>query len=92
VVYGLVALAAFMCLYYALMGLVSTIALGVNLLLLIALLSMLQATLTLPGIAAIALTHRRRKQTRHQDPGRQVKVRARDRLRVLSMPSEKRER
>jgi len=56
VVYGLVALAAFMCLYYALMGLVSTIALGVNLLLLIALLSMLQATLTLPGIAAIALT------------------------------------
>ena len=43
-------------------------------------------------IAAIALTHRQRKQTKYQDPGRQVKVRARDRLRVLSMPSEKRER
>ncbi len=56
VVYGLVALAVFMCAYYLLMGLVSTIALGVNLLLLISLLSMLQATLTLPGIAAIALT------------------------------------
>jgi preprotein translocase subunit SecD len=56
VVYGLVALAVFMCAYYLLMGLVSTIALGINVLLLIALLSMLQATLTLPGIAAIALT------------------------------------
>ena len=43
-------------------------------------------------VAAIALTHRRRKQTKHQDPGQQVKVRARDRLRVLSVPSEKRER
>jgi len=42
-------------------------------------------------VAAIALTHRTRKQTKHQDPGKQVKVKARDRLRVLSMPSEKRE-
>jgi NADH-quinone oxidoreductase subunit J len=42
-------------------------------------------------IAAIVLTHRTRKQTKHQDPGAQVRVRARDRLRVLSMPSEKRE-
>src|SRR5258705_13354363 len=42
-------------------------------------------------IAAIALTHRRRKETRYQDPGEQVKVHARDRLRGLSMPSEKRE-
>ena len=42
-------------------------------------------------IAAIVLTHRTRKQTKHQDPSEQVKVRARDRLRVLSMPSEKRE-
>jgi NADH-quinone oxidoreductase subunit J len=42
-------------------------------------------------VAAIALTHRTRKETKHQDPGRQVKVKARDRLRVLSMPSEKRE-
>jgi preprotein translocase subunit SecD len=56
VVYGLAALAVFMCAYYMLMGLVSTVALGINVLLLIALLSMLQATLTLPGIAAIALT------------------------------------
>jgi preprotein translocase subunit SecD len=45
-----------MCLYYRLFGVISTISLGVNLLLLIAVLSMLQATLTLPGIAAIALT------------------------------------
>jgi NADH-quinone oxidoreductase subunit J len=42
-------------------------------------------------IAAIALTHRRRRETRYQDPGEQVKVRAKDRLRVLSMPTEKRE-
>jgi preprotein translocase subunit SecD len=42
--------------YYLLMGVFSTLALAVNLLLLIALLSLLQATLTLPGIAAIALT------------------------------------
>jgi preprotein translocase subunit SecD len=42
--------------YYMVMGLVSALALAVNVLLLIAILSMLQATLTLPGIAAIALT------------------------------------
>ena len=40
-------------------------------------------------VAAIALTHRRRKETKYQNPGEQVKVRARDRLRVLSMPAEK---
>ena len=56
VTWGFVALAAFICVYYAVMGLISTLALTVNLFLLIALLSMLQATLTLPGIAAIALT------------------------------------
>jgi preprotein translocase subunit SecD len=56
VLYGFIALAIFMCAYYLLMGLVSTIALVINLMLLVALLSMLQATLTLPGIAAIALT------------------------------------
>jgi preprotein translocase subunit SecD len=55
VVYGFIAIAVFMMAYYALFGLVSMIALSVNLLLLIAILSMLQATLTLPGIAAIAL-------------------------------------
>jgi NADH-quinone oxidoreductase subunit J len=42
-------------------------------------------------IAAIALTHRARRDSKYQKPGDQVKVRARDRLRVLSMPSEKRE-
>jgi preprotein translocase subunit SecD len=54
--YGFIVLAIFMCVYYLLMGVISTVALTVNLLLLVALLSMLQATLTLPGIAAIALT------------------------------------
>jgi preprotein translocase subunit SecD len=47
--------AVFMCVYYMLFGLFSSIALGVNLLLLVAVLSMLQATLTLPGMAAMAL-------------------------------------
>ncbi len=56
VMYGFIVLAIFMCVYYQLMGVISTIALAVNLMLLVALLSMLQATLTLPGIAAIALT------------------------------------
>ncbi|MCB1888647.1 MAG: protein translocase subunit SecD [Rhodocyclaceae bacterium] len=54
--WGFAAIAAFMIAYYMLFGLVSVIALASNLLLLVALLSMLQATLTLPGIAAIALT------------------------------------
>jgi preprotein translocase subunit SecD len=54
--YGFVVLAAFICVYYLLMGVISTISLAVNLLLLVAVLSMLQATLTLPGIAAVALT------------------------------------
>jgi preprotein translocase subunit SecD len=56
VTYGFVVLAIFMCAYYLLMGIISVVALSVNLLLLVAILSMLQATLTLPGIAAIALT------------------------------------
>jgi preprotein translocase subunit SecD len=55
VAYGFAAIAVFMVLYYMLFGVFSVIALGVNLLLLVAVLSMLQATLTLPGIAAIAL-------------------------------------
>ena len=54
--WGFIAIAIFMCAYYMLFGLVSVIALASNLLLLVALLSLLQATLTLPGIAAIALT------------------------------------
>lgn len=55
VMYGFAAIMVFMCLYYALFGVFSSIALAVNLLLLVAILSMLQATLTLPGIAAMAL-------------------------------------
>ena len=56
VMYGFIVLAVFICAYYVLMGVISTISLAINLLLLVAILSMLQATLTLPGIAAIALT------------------------------------
>jgi preprotein translocase subunit SecD len=56
VLFGFAAIALFMCLYYQLFGVISTLALGFNLLLLLAVLSMLQATLSLPGIAAIALT------------------------------------
>ncbi len=55
VVWGFVAISVFMCVYYALFGVISSIALSVNVLLLLAILSMLQATLTLPGIAAMAL-------------------------------------
>jgi preprotein translocase subunit SecD len=55
VVWGFAAIAVFMIAYYMLFGVISMIGLSVNLLLLIAVLSMLQATLTLPGIAAIAL-------------------------------------
>jgi preprotein translocase subunit SecD len=54
--WGFIAIVAFMSLYYSLFGVISSLALAVNLLLLVALLSLLQATLTLPGIAAIALT------------------------------------
>jgi preprotein translocase subunit SecD len=53
---GFIAIAVFMSLYYLLFGFVSVVALASNVMLLFALLSMLQATLTLPGIAAIALT------------------------------------
>ncbi len=54
--YGFAAIAIFMIVYYRVFGLISVAALTVNLMLLLALLSLLQATLTLPGIAAIALT------------------------------------
>jgi preprotein translocase subunit SecD len=53
--YGFIAIAIFMILYYHVFGFFSVLALASNLLLLLALLSMLQITLTLPGIAAIAL-------------------------------------
>ncbi len=53
---GFVMIAVFMVAYYLMFGTISVFALAANLLLLIALLSMLQATLTLPGMAGIALT------------------------------------
>jgi preprotein translocase subunit SecD len=56
VIYGFLAITVFMCGYYLLFGLFSSVALAFNLLCLVAVLSMLQATLTLPGMAAIALT------------------------------------
>jgi preprotein translocase subunit SecD len=55
VTYGFLAVAVFMCFYYMLFGIFSSLALAFNLLLLVAMLSMLQATLTLPGMAAMAL-------------------------------------
>lgn len=54
--YGFIMIAVFMIIYYHLFGIFSTLGLIFNVLLLLALLSMLQATLTLPGIAALALT------------------------------------
>ena len=55
VAWGFVVICAFMCIYYMLFGAFSSLALAFNLLLLVAVLSMLQATLTLPGMAAMAL-------------------------------------
>jgi preprotein translocase subunit SecD len=56
VVIGFIAVLLFMALYYKLFGIVANVALLMNLVLLVAVLSMLQATLTLPGIAGIVLT------------------------------------
>ena len=53
---GFTAIAIFMIAYYHFIGVISVVALGFNVLLLVSLLSMLQATLTLPGMAGIALT------------------------------------
>jgi preprotein translocase subunit SecD len=55
VTWGFLVIVAFMVVYYAMFGMFSGIALGVNLLFLVAILSLLQATLTLPGMAAMAL-------------------------------------
>jgi preprotein translocase subunit SecD len=55
VTWGFLAVSLFMCMYYMLFGVFSSVALALNLLLLVAVLSMLQATLTLPGMAAMAL-------------------------------------
>ena len=54
--YGFLAIVVFMAVYYKWFGVISSVALTVNVLLLVSVLSMLQATLTLPGIAGIALT------------------------------------
>ncbi|MBR7800949.1 protein translocase subunit SecD [Undibacterium fentianense] len=53
--YGFAAIAVFMIIYYMMFGFFSVFALAVNLLLLVGILSVMQATLTLPGMAAIAL-------------------------------------
>ncbi len=55
-IYGFIAIAAFMMFYYRFFGIISTAALAINVFLLVAILSLLQATLTLPGMAGIALT------------------------------------
>ncbi|MCB1866325.1 MAG: protein translocase subunit SecD [Chromatiales bacterium] len=56
VVVGFVVVLIFMVVYYKVFGLIADVALGLNLVLIVAVLSMLQATLTLPGIAGIVLT------------------------------------
>ncbi|RUM93059.1 MAG: protein translocase subunit SecD [Thiothrix sp.] len=56
VVIGFVLVMIFMAIYYRIFGLVANLALTMNLLLIVAILSMLQATLTMPGIAGIVLT------------------------------------
>ena len=55
-IWGFIAVVIFMVIYYRVFGIISSISLAVNGFLLFALLSMIQATLTLPGMAAIALT------------------------------------
>jgi preprotein translocase subunit SecD len=55
VLWGFLVIVVFMCIYYMMFGVFSSIALAFNLVLLVAILSMLQATLTLPGMAAMAL-------------------------------------
>ena len=54
--YGFLGVAIFIMIYYSSIGVISTISLAINLLFLIGLLSILQATLTLPGMAGMALT------------------------------------
>jgi preprotein translocase subunit SecD len=56
VLWGFVTIALFMIAYYSMFGLISVLSLACNLLFLVGILSMMQATLTLPGIAAVALT------------------------------------
>jgi preprotein translocase subunit SecD len=56
VMIGFIAVLVFMAVYYRTFGIVANVALALNLVLMIAVLSMLQATLTLPGIAGVVLT------------------------------------
>ena len=56
VVIGFILVLIFMAIYYKIFGLIADVALGLNLVLIVAMLSLLQATLTLPGIAGIVLT------------------------------------
>jgi preprotein translocase subunit SecD len=56
VVYGFVAVLIFMLFYYRTFGIVANLALSMNLIMIVAVLSLLQATLTLPGIAGVVLT------------------------------------
>ena len=56
VIIGFVLVLIFMALYYKVFGLIADVALALNLVLIVAMLSLLQATLTLPGIAGIVLT------------------------------------
>ncbi len=56
VMYGLIAVLIFMVIYYRVFGLVADVALVMNLVLMVAVLSLFQATLTLPGVAGIVLT------------------------------------
>jgi preprotein translocase subunit SecD len=56
VTWGFLVVVVFMCVYYMLFGAFSSVALAFNLMLMVSVLSMLQATLTLPGMAAMALT------------------------------------
>ncbi len=55
-VLGFALVAVFMLIYYRVFGVTAVVALGVNLILIVAVLSLLQATLTLPGIAGMVLT------------------------------------
>ena len=56
ILFGLLAVVLFISVYYRVFGMIATLALGANLMLIVALLSLLQASLTLPGIAGIVLT------------------------------------
>ena len=80
VMYGFAAIMVFMCLYYALFGVFSSIALAVNLLLLVAILSMLQATLTLARHRGHGAGHRRGHRLQRADQRARARRTAKRRL------------